>query len=153
MSTRKKLIELYGVLLNVKQIGNAKFKYAIEKNIRIVNSEIDSIKEIEKGIEEVLKEFNDKRNNIITKYGTPDEKGIISISPDSENFEIVSTEIKELTEEYKEDITSYNEKKKDYFELLEEEIEFDFKLHELNINAIPDEFEQVSLFMDFEIIK
>lgn len=153
MSTRKKLIELYSVLLSNTKIGNAKFKYAIEKNIRIVNSEIDSLKEIEKGIEEVVKEFNDKRNSIITTFGTPDEKGIIFISPDSENFEIVSTEIKELTEEYKEDITSYNEKKKDYLELLEEEIEFDFKLHELNIDNVPNEFEQISLFMDFEIIK
>ena len=153
MKTRKQLIELFKALTEGSTIGNAKFKYGSLKNIRIINSEIETLKEIEKSNEGILKEYNTNYNNLLTKYGKSLPDGSISVNKNDENYDLVVEKIKSLREEYKDDWDTYNDKQKEYLELLDEDCDFDFNVFEISIDNVPDEFNYMKVLMDFDIIK
>ena len=153
MKTRKQIIELFNALSQASMIGNAKFKYAALKNLRTIDSEIETLRSIEKDIAGTIAEYNDRQNDIIKQYGTAQPDGNIAVTKDSENYEATTKAIEDLKVEYKEALNEFEQKQADYIKLLEEEIEFDFKLHEVIIDNVPDEFGYIKLFMDFNIIK
>lgn len=153
MKTRKQLIELFTALTAASLIGNAKFKYGSLKNLKIIDSEIETLKTIEKGIAEVLTAYNEKRNELIKKYGTPQEDNMIAITKDSDTYETAVEELTALDLEYKETLDLFATKQNEYVSLLAEEIEFDFKTFEISIDNVPDDFEHIKVFMDFDIVK
>ena len=151
-SNRKKLTELFTALTKSTTIGGTKFRYGVLKNLRIIDLEIETLKGLEKDLQAILTEYTDARNSIIKKYGK-EENGIISVNKDSENYGQTMVELNELGITYKEDINKYNEKAKEYEELLNEEYDFDFNLFEISLDNIPDEFKELNILMDFEIVK
>jgi hypothetical protein len=153
MQTKLKLITLYAVLKEASKIGGAKFRYAVLKNLKSIDSEIESLKTIEKDIEEIIKDFNEAKNIIIMEHGTPDEKGIHVVKPGDENFELVNKKIKDLVKTHETSLDLYRLKREEYEKLLKEDAEFDFNLFEINIDNIPDELKDLEILMDFEIVK
>jgi len=151
ITNKNKLLELNNVLNQFKTTGNAKFKYAFEKNIRYLKSEIDKINiEIEE-INNIIKDFSEERNEIIKKYGTKKDE-LISIDSDSDNYEIATTELNKLSEKYKEQLDLYNSELSKYQESLNDKVTIDIKFHEILLENIPDEFNHDSILMDFEIL-
>jgi len=153
MQTKLKLITLYAVLKEASKIGGAKFRYAVLKNLKSIDSEIESLKTIEKDIEEIIKDFNEAKNIIIMEHGTADEKGIHVVKPGDENFELVNKKIKDLVKTHETSLDLYRLKREEYEKLLKEDAEFDFNLFEINIDNIPDELKDLEILMDFEIVK
>ena len=152
MKTKNKLIYLYKVLNASSKMGVAKFKYGILKNLNNIEKDIEALKTIEKDIEESIKEFSEKKNDIIVKYGTPAEDGNVVVSTDSPNYNLVTETIKELAEEYKDTLAEYQKKRLEYETLLNEEAEFDFKVHEISIDNVPDDFDELGILMEFNIV-
>ena len=153
MKNRKQVIELFAALTTSVKKGNAKFKYAILKNTKLIESEIESLKAIEKEIEETVSGFNEKRNEIIRKYGK-EADGVISITPDSENFETAVKELEALQIEFKDQIELQKSKVTDYESLLNESVDFAFALNEITIENVPDDItdEEMKQLMDWEIV-
>ena len=153
MQTKLKLITLYAVLKEASKLGGAKFRYAVLKNLKSIDSEIESLKTIEKDIEEIIKEFLEAKNTFIIKYGNLNEDGMHVIKPTDPNFETILLEMKELEAEHKTSLDLYRLKRDEYEKLLKEDAEFDFNLFEINIDNVPDELKDIEILMDFEIIK
>ena len=153
MQTKLKLITLYAVLKEASKLGGAKFRYAVLKNLKSIDSEIESLKTIEKDIEEPIKEFLEAKNKLITMLGTPDEKGMYTVRVDDPNFDKVNTKMMELEKTHKAALDLYRLKRDEYEKLLKEDAEFDFNLFEINIDNVPDELTDIEILMDFEIIK
>jgi hypothetical protein len=154
MKTKKQLISLYGAMSTVVKNGNAKFKYGVLKNLKLIDSDIEALKTIEKEIAEILKPFEEKRSEIIKKYGTERENGTIAIEPTSENFEAAIKELKALEAEFKSDFEKHTAKLKEYESLLNEETET-IALHEILIDNVPDEITDTEMkeLMDWEIVE
>lgn len=154
MKTRKQIIELFAALTTSVKKGNAKFKYAILKNTKLIESEIESLKAIEKEIEETMTGFNEKRNEIIRKYGK-EADGVISIAPDSKDFKKAVKELEALQIEFKDQIELQKSKVTDYEALLNESVEFAFAFNEITIENVPDDItnEEMKALMDWEIVK
>lgn len=153
MQTKQNLIKLFNVLTNAATFGSPIFKYKVLKNLKVIDDEIEILKAIEKEMEEGIKDFAEARNALISKYGTPDEKGIITISPSDPNFDEVSKRMNELADEHKEALDIYNTKAIEYNSLLTEEFEPEFEFIEIDIELIPNEVEDIKTLMDFNIIK
>lgn len=152
-STKRKLIQLFGELNKLSKIGKAKSKYGALKNIKIINNEIDILKEIEKDSSAIIESFTKEKNEVITKYGTVNSQGYTSINPDNENLGIATKEIKALEEKYKSELEEYTKQINEYNTILNEEVEFDFTLYEISIDDIPDDIDDLKILMDFEIVK
>lgn len=151
--TRENIIKLYRAIEESENTGNAKFKYGLLKNKKIVNIEIEKLKTEELEMTEIIKDYSEKRNDIIKKYGVTDKDGNISIDKESENFNTVIKELEELNIEYKESLDFYAEKQVEYAKKLNEPFEFNEEMFEISINNIPDEFKYQSLLIDFNILK
>jgi len=151
ITTKNKLLELNNVLNQFKTTGNAKFKYAFEKNIRLVKPEIDKVNIEVDEINNIIAEFSEKKNDIIKKYGT--QKGeLISIDKDDENYVVATKELTDLSDEYKEQLELYTSEISVYQKSLNDEINIDINFHELLVDNIPDDFNHDSILMDFEIL-
>lgn len=153
MKNRNNLIALYKALEAASKMGNAKFKYAALKNLKIINSEIDTLKVLETEIEEVLSEYNIEKNSIISKYGTRRDNGTISVEPDNENYQTVIEDLDKLNAKFEDSFDLYEKKRNEYIVLLNEPFDIQFKFFELNIDNVPDEFQDLEILMDFDIVK
>lgn len=155
MKTKKQVIELHSALSSVVKSGNAKFKYAILKNLNVIASEIESIKTIGKEVDELLKPFNEKRNAIIVKFGTEDENGVVTIGKLSEKYLDALDEFKALEEEFKDDLEVYKLKMNEFDALTNEAVDLSFTFHEIAIENVPDTITDTEMksLMDWEIVK
>ena len=152
MKTKNKLIYLYKILTVSSKMGGAKFKYGVLKNLNNIEKDIEALKTIEKDIEEIVKEFFEKKNDVIVKYGTPGEDGNVVVTTDNNDYKLVTETITDLAEEYKDALNEYQKKRLEYETLLNEETEFDFKVHEISIDNVPDDFDELGILMEFNII-
>ena len=114
------------------QSSNAKFSYAVDRNIKKMKDEVESL-------EKVLKPFEEERIAIIKEMAKKDDKGEIIFSkenkdaPEFEDKAKLEEKLKELQEKYE---TTF----KEYKELLEEE-------SEIELYKIPVEyFDGLSIF-------
>lgn len=152
MNTKRKLLELEQLLNSCKSYGSAKFKYAAEKNLRILKPEIDKINSPFNEINTIIKDYMSERDEIIKKYGEPKDN-IISVEKDNKNYDVAMNELGLLANEHKDSIELYEIEFNKYQLELNDEYESGLTFHELLINDIPDEFNGQGLFMDFGILK
>ena len=154
MKTKKQLVALFSALTTVKTKGGAKFKYNTLKNIKAIESEIEALRTIETEISDVLKAYNEARNDIITKYGK-EVNGVISIQPADEKYKEAVAEIKELETTFKTDIELHAAKTKEYSELLDSAIDNEFSFLEISPENMPDDITDVEMeqLMEWEIVK
>ena len=151
MYNRSKLLELNDILVQSKNVGNAKFNYCIEKNIRVIKNEIHLISELKSDIDNIISSFIEKRNDIIRKYGSEDNDQIL-VKNDSENFEVFQKEISELIKENKESLELYDNELIKHNKFLNEDVDLNLIFHEISIDNIPDNFKHQDVFMDFKIL-
>lgn len=150
---KSELINLFQTMSTIKSQGNAKFKYAILKNLTLINSEIESLKIIEDELIKIMEPYENDRSGIIRKYGKEDEQGIIQVLPNDENFAVTIEELKNLDETHKDLISKVDEKRKEYIELLDGETE-EFSFHKIFLDNIPDTLKdnEMELLMKFGIL-
>ena len=154
MKTKKQLISLFAALTTAKTKGGAKFKYNILKNLKVIESEIESLRTIETEISDVLKGYNEAYNAIITKYGK-EVNGVLTIQPTDEKYKEAVAEIKELETTFKADIELHAAKTKEYSELLDSAIDNEFSFLEISPENLPDDITDVEMeqLMEWEIVK
>ena len=152
MNTKRKLLELNELLNSSKTIGNAKFKYAIEKNIRIIKSEVENIHILSDDINNIVKDYLVERDELIKKHGSPKDN-IISIDKTDENYDVAMKELSEISIKYKDSLELYDTEFKNYQLSLDNEYDSGLIFHEILSENIPDEFNGQGLLMDFEILK
>ena len=145
-------MELNELLNSSKTIGNAKFKYAIEKNIRIIKSEVENIHILSDDINNIVKDYLVERDELIKKYGSPKDN-IISIDKTDENYDVAMKELSEISIKYKDSLELYDTEFKNYQLSLDNEYDSGLIFHEILSENIPDEFNGQGLLMDFEILK
>lgn len=127
---RVELIKLMHGFDMVKDLKGVKFAYAVAKNRRVVEAEVNAMQEALKPTKE-FEEYDKKRIVICEKYCERDEKGKPLFDAQN-NYKDVNgnpafeAEIKVLKEEYAEALDERRKTTEDYNKMLEEEIEFTF---------------------------
>lgn len=139
---RKEINTLLKALDGVSEIKGVKFAFAILKNRKKLETQIEEDKSI---FEEILKpsdgfkEFENKRVDLCVLYSEKDENG----NPLTENeqykindVEVFNKELETLSEKYSEDINNRYKQVSDYNSLMEEEIEITFV--KVNYEDLPE---------------
>jgi len=151
----KDLFDLRTGLGQVANLKGAKFAYAVAKNHKLINAEIESL---QKGLQsDELKDLEAKEREIYKKYcrmdeagePIPDAKGNFDIP--EENKKACDTALATLKEENKESYEAREAVVKDYNELLDEDSSVElFKIPE---SYLPEEISGAQTAQIFEIIK
>ena len=142
------------------QKTNVHFHYNVAKNKRLLVPELECIQEARKPSEK-FNEFTKKRIELCKEYCKKDEDGndvIIGAGTNQSRFDFeegkqeeLDEAIKPLTEEYKEVIKEHEDKEKQFFELLNEEVEIPFTLFKLK--HMPQEVLGSDVEMLFDLIE
>jgi len=142
----KDLFTLKEGLKEAKKLQGVKFAYAVAKNSRLVDHEIELLQETIIPSEDFT-EFEDKRNELVKKYAKKDKNGEPKQETQDVNGQTFSffkiddipaynEEAKPLEEEYKEVIESRNTQLKEYDTQLEEDC--GLVLHKVVIDIVPE---------------
>jgi hypothetical protein len=149
--TKQDLINLYQALILIKQTPNAKFSYAVQKNINMIESEIKVLDKVILASEEYQK-FDKERIELAKKYAKKDEKTgepIIDVKNNLQQFvvenkEEFEKEINILRENYKEPIEIREKQIEEYKKLLEEEVVLMF--HKIPLSQVPEGISTADIF-------
>lgn len=142
---KNELFTLISVFDQIKNVAsNPKFAYAIAKNRKLVQSEVDVIKEAI-APDEKVKEYDQKRIAMCRDYCQMDANGQPVIAEqnfviDPEKQEDFNKAIEELREEYTEALDAHRVKLEQADQLLQEEVDLDF--HKVLIDNFPDGLNQ-----------
>lgn len=138
------LIGFSNLINTVISLKGAKFAYAIVKNIKMVQAELEIL---DKAKSEKFKEYDKKRMELAKKCAKKDKAGRPVINGNSyilEDRESFDFGLKELREEYKEDI-------KDYEDLMGAEA--NISLHKIKLEDIPSDITiaQMAVIQEFVV--
>ena len=129
--TREKLIEMWGLMGRLAgEKTSVKFHYLLVKNKRLIQSEIESIQEAQEPEKEYM-EYEKKRMSLCEVMCEKDDAGKPKVK--NQNFiipeetkEDFDKKMEEMKEEYAEPIEKMDKKRKEFAELLAEEVKIDF---------------------------
>lgn len=138
----KDLQEIY-VNISELNIWNAKFKYFIWKNKKLI---LDELEIIEKSliVSDKFKEYDTKRIELCKKHSNKDENWeaiMIDKRFDINDFKWFEKDILKLQEEFKETLNENDKHISDYEKLLNEETKLE--LVKVDSENIPDELSQI----------
>ena len=154
--TKKELLELNSTLIALANFGKTKFKYIMLKNIEILKSHTTILLELEDSAKKYLSEFEKDRNSLIVKIGKQKGDGTVYIdSADSEMISLFNAGINTLIETHKKQFELYDEKIKEYKEILEEEVDEVYSFKSVSIDHLPEEevsLNQLSILEKYRII-
>ena len=135
---KKNLLDLNAVLADVadKKAG-VKFIYFVSKNKRLIEAEIESLKEAAKPSQEYI-DYETKRIALAKKHAKKKDGEFVIENRNYvlENEEAFNTELDTLREAYKEKIKEQQEREKQLESVLEEAV--DIKLHKIKLSDLPD---------------
>lgn len=140
----------------VSNLKGVKFAFTILKNKKIIEHKVEEEKDIFAKVLEMserFKEFEEKRVSLCVKYSTKDENG--NPITTNEQYDIVDkdafkNEYIPLMDEYKDDLEARNKQMQEYENLLDEEIEIEFK--KVDFNDLPEDLTSKQLEeLDFMI--
>jgi len=161
---RKELFLLQKAFVAVKDLKGIKFAYAIAKNNKLINSEIETLQEIIKP-DEKYGEYDQKRIELCEKFCEKDENGkpkkidirnrenkiigynYVGLESNSEFKE----KLKVFMKENKEIIDSQKEKEKEYNKLLDEKVDiniYKIKLEDIDENITPAQMDGIVLLIN-----
>lgn len=153
-----KKVELYTFLNRIKELNNlegVKFAYAVVKNKKTIQKEVETLEEIKKPSEK-HSEYENKRISVCRKYSKKDKEGNPVVI--NECFDIdeakkgdFEKELKLLQEEYTKEIKLQNKKIEEFTTLLEEEANID--IHYINYVDLPDNITPSQLEVIYSLIK
>lgn len=137
---KKELYPLYSALQALSSAGGARFAYAISKNKKLIQEELELV---EKSLvqSDKYKEYEQKRVELCTKHANKDKDGnpmmlenVFSIA-DMEQF---SKELKELQSGYTAELEEHLKKVEEYNKLLEMDTEITF--FKIKLEILPDTY-------------
>lgn len=148
------LFNLMKVFDEIKDTAsNPKFAYAVAKNKKLVESEVELIRDAIKP-DETMTEYDTKRISICRDYAKLDDDNnpVVHNSNfviDEERVKDFNEKIEGLREEYSSTLESHKERLIEADQLLKEEIDIEF--HKLSIESFPegltqDQYEQLMVF-------
>jgi hypothetical protein len=133
---RKELVEIYLTYKEIKDSGEKlpfKVIYTMNKNLKTMSPEVESIQEVEKALVESKKGWETKRLEIIKKYAELDGDGNPKVEGDKYVIPKIDEAMKEIDSVFKEGFKDSTEKAiKDYEEILDGEITLDLMKHSLD---------------------
>ena len=154
---RKDLFSLQKAFDLTKDYSGLKFAYARVKNKKLVDAEIESIREAFKPSEEI-QEYERLRIELLKEYGEMDSFGNFLFEEDGRSVKFASEEKKqefvvkfnELRDKYKDCFDKETEKEIEYQKFIEEEVSLDFV--KVNIDDLPKDITGEQLELLFPII-
>jgi len=150
---RNELTKLTQAFNNVKDLSGIKFAYAITKNKRKIQQELDTLKEIFKPIAEYDK-YEQDRVKLCNELCDKDENNNPVIKNNQfvglEKNEDFNKKVKILQETYKSAIEERENQIKEYNTLMSEEVEIE--LHKVKLVDVPQNISSKQLESIFVII-
>ena len=143
MISREKAFKLNNLLKALKNIKNTKFAYAITKNTRLIDAELEIMKEIaQSGVPEKLQEFESKRIGLIEKYAEKNEDGTFktingNYDVQGDNLVAFQTDYDTLTKEYADTLAENEANNAKVDGMLKEEI--DLALIKVKVDNLPND--------------
>lgn len=137
MSTKTEIIQLYQALNRLGNLSGVKFAYAVSRNIHLIEPEIKSIEKALEASDE-FKKFEDKRMELVNKFGKKDDKGKPLVKDNEyemDNKEEFEKEFETLKEENKEVYEARQKQIEEYNELLKSESTV--VLHKIQLSDVP----------------
>lgn len=134
---KRDLVKLYTVLNGIKDRGDIKFRYAVIKNLRIVENNISALREIEDQMSSNLKPFTEKKNELIRKYGK-ESGGFIQVDVnDKQNYAKYNSAIESLNGKMKDLLDEHAKREKEYNTLLDTEVDSKPEFFLIDIDHVP----------------
>ncbi len=136
------IYRLYHGLNSCVGLSGAKFNYAVAKNIRILQSEVEAIDAARKPSED-YQAYDKEREELAKSYALKDEKGEAIIENgqykiiDQDAFDAALDVVKE---KHKDAIAQREQQDKDFTALLESEADT-IELHKVKLSDVPDAIE------------
>jgi hypothetical protein len=150
---RSELFDLYNKLQGLKHLsGNKAFSYALIKNIKGIESEINKLNDIIKPTKNFL-QFEEARIDVCKSHTIKDENDEPIQSGEEyqiDDMEAFNLALEPLKEKYKTELTERQQQIDEYNSMLDIEIEFDFiKIgpDELPDAITPNELEDIYLIL------
>ncbi len=151
-----KRLDLYKLKQALESLGNIEgvtFAYAIVKNLKLLEKEIEILEEVRKPSEEYLEEFQPQVDELVKKYSKKDESGnpeqvqvpgqgsVIQVDPDNKiefekEFAVLEEENRELVDIRMKQLTSFND-------LLQQDLEIELVM--LTKEDLPKDIKVVEL--------
>lgn len=147
----QELFTLYQGLKNLNLTG-IKLNFAIIKNMKLLEAEIESIQKALKS-DEKFEEFEKKRVELLDKYGLKKNGNFVSennqvVLKDAEGFD---KEFSVIQEQYADIISSRAQQLKEYSELLQQEN--DIQLKKIDISWMPEDIETKDMNILYPLIE
>lgn len=147
----QELFTLYQGLKNLNLTG-IKLNFAIIKNMKLLEAEIESIQKTLKS-DEQFEEFEKKRVELLDKYGLKKNGNFVLennqvVLKDAEGFD---KEFSVIQEQYADIISSREQQLKEYSELLQQEN--DIQLKKINISWIPEDIKTKDMNVLYPLIE
>lgn len=141
--TKKEVLDFYTGLINAKGFPGAKFNYAITRNKKHLEPEIDALKEAYQASEDFLKYEKERIDLCLEMCKKDEDNNPVLIGEgsqqryDFEDHKEFTDKVKELQKEHEVAIALREKQEEDYYKILEEEVEVD--IYKINIDLCPDE--------------
>lgn len=139
---KKELYALYSSLQALQGAGGARFAYAISKNKKFIQEELELV---EKSLvqSDEYKAYEAKRIELCKKHSHKDENGEAKMT--NNTFDIIDRkkfdkELKVLQDEYKDTLEEHLKKVEEYNKLLDMDTEITF--FKIKLEILPDTYEE-----------
>jgi hypothetical protein len=154
--TKGKIVEIAKALATIKS-ENKMLTYAIIKNKKAIESEVEALNEALKLDSDDYIKYVTEIREVANKYGAKDEDGNIIPTPtgfrtvDGTDQEEVQSIVNEINEKYKEVIEAREKQMEEYNNMLNDEVEIEFS--PIKLANMPDTVEEKTISLLFDIIE
>ena len=161
---KKELLELWDVLTSnkikqLKEEASTKFKYALGKNTRLIQPEVEALQDLIKGISilpENIEKYNLERENLCSKFANKDDKEQPIIIGKTYQIPLdkktsFNEELSKLKEKYSEDLDQLEKRRNELKDILEEEIDIAF--YKIKLSCFPKKISEGDMLVLFPLIE
>lgn len=146
---RKDIPSVLNTLNEVSELKGVKFAFAVLKNRKRIETQIEGDKEIFEKIltpPDEFKDFETKRIELCVLHSDKDENGTPIIKDDQyviKDLNLFNVELDKISETYKDVIEERKKQVDEYNSLMEEDLELEFK--KVSVDDLPDEISEKQL--------
>jgi hypothetical protein len=154
--TKSKVVQIANALEAIKST-NKMLTYAIIKNKKIIESEVDALREAIKTDSDEYKNYATEIREITNKYGARDDAGriITTLTGFKPKEDVDLAEVQEIingvNEKYKEAIDARDKQLEQYNNMLNDEVDIEF--YDINLELLPDDTDPKIIDTLFDLIK
>jgi uncharacterized protein (DUF3084 family) len=156
---KKDLFTLHGAITNLANVKAVKVAYGLAKNKKIINDEIELIKEslekIDDKYTDVEKEYETKRIELAKEYSDKDKDDNPIVVKNNykvtTNIGLFTEKLEQLNAEYSEFIEHRTKIKENNDKLLDSESEIEF--YKINLNDFPSDLSLNDISLITDLIK